>query len=269
MKTKPELACAYVLGELDDAEQRAVEQQAAVDPELHALIDDYGAGAQAALTDLPARKPSSAVLAQIERRLDRPTASAPISHPTRLHWAALGAMAALVVAGIGLGTFAWLHHGQRPVVVLAELSADRTDLKQLRMEPGSQTAAAADRTDARFIGLASLAERLWDTSRHSPAQTGGYAVFDPSTQQGFVAVRHVTPTRSGKRYHLWVVDGKSGALRDAGELPLEAANHGLFFFSLPEAPPERGTMPGFFITLEDGATPRAPAGPVVLGHRPF
>jgi hypothetical protein len=128
--------------------------------------------------------------------------------------------------------------------------------------------------DARFIQLASLAEQFWDKPGDLPvASTAGgldgrgYALFDPTTNQGFIAIQQLPVAAPGKTYQLWISDRASGQVREAGTLPLAGAQRGLYFFSLPAAAQTPVSRPDFFVTAEDGVASSAgqPHGPVVLG----
>ncbi|MFZ1055831.1 MAG: anti-sigma factor, partial [Opitutaceae bacterium] len=107
----------------------------------------------------------------------------------------------------------------------------------------------------------------------SSGQAGhGYALFDPASHQGFIAIQQLPAVEEGKRYHLWILDTVSGKVRDAGVLPLAGSSTGLYSFSVT---PDLVTKPDhmdFFVTAEDTARSGAnlPSGKVVLGDRtPF
>jgi len=261
---KHDLAQAYVLGELSGAAAAEVESQAARDPELRQAIRELEDGVAASVRALPKQRVPGGCERAIEASIDQPTpvsaATAKSPHPIR--WAVLGGIAALLVAGVSIGGYEWLRSRNESAVFVAELGVGRVQVRPL------QLATPANNRDARFIQLASLAERLWD----NPAQSGdsgldgGYAVFDPATSQGFIAVREVPALRQQQRYHLWYVDRETGRLHDAGPLPLAQATRGMFFFSLPGADASRSAQPDFFLTIEDAsATADGPPGRVVLG----
>src|SRR5262249_11824102 len=105
----------------------------------------------------------------------------------------------------------------------------------------------------------------------APADNRGYALFDPASQQGFIAIEQLPALPHNQQYHLWVMDEKSGQIRDAGILPLAGLNRGLYSFALDpiEAPARDRARPNFFITVEGAAVPPAaakPSGKVVLGR---
>jgi Anti-sigma-K factor rskA len=129
--------------------------------------------------------------------------------------------------------------------------------------------------DASFIQLASLAEKYWEKPqdlpvRAAPARPGGrgYALFDPGSSQGFIAVRQLPAVEVGKQYRLWLVDTATGRVRSAGVLPSGAPDSGLYFFSVAPGGAKADGL-DFFVTAEDasGPDPAQPHGKVVLGDR--
>ena len=176
----------------------------------------------------------------------------------------------------GLGTLAiqsLRHSSAQPVFVVVGLDPHRNTFAEL-----PTSGPAAKDPDARFIELASTAENLWRNPEARPLPTAagaadnhGYAVFDPGSQQGFIAIEQLPALAENQRYHLWVVDPANGAIRDAGVLPLAGLNRGLYSFALApgEAAKKSDARPNFFITVEEAtseapATPK-PRGKVVLG----
>lgn len=262
--TKHDLALSYVLGELTDETAAQVELSASNDPELRQAIRELEEGIAAGVRALPERPAPlgyRAIEAQLGRSAEKPAADRS-SHPFR--WAVLGGIAALIVAGLSIGGYEWLRSRNESAIFVAELSAGRVDVRPLRM------ATPANNRDGRFIQLASLAERMWDDPQSEPehGNGGGYAVFDPSTRQGFIAVRKIPALQRQQRYHLWYVDRDRGTLHDAGALPLDRATRGMFFFSVPGTATTQSAEPSFFLTVEDAnATDSGdrPQGKVVLG----
>jgi hypothetical protein len=263
---KHDLALAYVLGELDAATARAVEAQARSDADLRHEIYVLEEGLAARVRALPEHRVPTTAYAALERRLGAATAVPTAAQ--RVHafrWALLGGLAALLCVGLGVGGYAWWSGRNQPVVFLAELASGQTRVRPIALVRSGKTG------DARFIALASLAEKLWAEpvqSGSSDAAGGGYAVFDPTTNTGFIAVREVPRLPGVQRYHLWFRDRDTGTVHDAGALPLERATRGLFFFSLPEEQETRSRQPSFFLTVEDVTEPASgarPLGRVVLG----
>lgn len=272
-----ELASLYVLDELTPTERTAFEARLLQDPALAALVRELESALAARIRALPPCEPSPDVLARLETQLDRrgAAAGAEAGHAAGWRWAVLGGMAALLLAGVGVGLFRHafpnVAGGGRPVVIIAALGSSRSASTELTLGRGPTG------TDARFIQLASLAQRFWDHPDALPVKvvaapggSRGYAVFDPGTEQGYIAVRDVPVPAPGRRYHLWIADTASGRARDLGALPLATGTGGMYFFSatdLSERNPRRLT---FFITTEPTtASPRAlPRGSVVLGENP-
>ena len=135
--------------------------------------------------------------------------------------------------------------------------------------------SAALSKDARFIELASLAERYWQAPDLLPFKSAqgarpgsGYALYDPASSQGFIGVRRLPEARGAKRYHLWIVDSRTGEVREAGMIPVGKSAEGLYFFSVPAPAGSPASTLGFFVTEEDagGAAPASPHGRVVLGN---
>lgn len=273
-----ELATAYVLDELEPAARAEFEARLAHDAELTALVRDLEHALAARVGALPPQRPRATLLREIEARIGGPLAERRGLAPRHAFgWGLLGGLAAVVLVGVGFTVFQSLHRTatpehQRPTIVVVGLGSGRTSSARVPLN------TTASNPDARFILLASLAEQYWEKPEKlpvaitpSPRSGRGYAVFDPGTNQGFLAVQHVPLLRAGQRYHLWLVDTATGSVRDAGVLPLDASTRGLFSFSLPGAPEKSGAQTGFFITVEnsDFGAAAVPHGQVVLGKKPI
>ena len=286
-----ELASLYVLDQLDPSVRASFEARLREDKNLAALVQQLETALAARIHALPRREPPADLISRIEARIDAlpeqnvgieshpvksaSRATASTSFPRRYFapWAVLGGIAALVLIGIGaVGSWALRSAASdsRPIVIIAGLDSQRSTLAELPFPAASST------SEARFIQLASLAEQFWDRPEKLPVKfssTNGraYAVFDPASNQGFIAVQALAPVPTGARYHLWLLDTGSGQLHDAGVLPPNASTRGLFFFSVPDASRPHDNQVTFFITEErtaDGQT-STPRGPVVLGSRPI
>ncbi len=272
-----ELACLYVLDQLDPGERAAFESRLQHDPELVALVRDLESTVGAQVQALPQRVPPARLLAAIEARVDQASRRVAPA-PGRSHafaWAMLGGAAAVILLGLGLFLFrTWGHsagsEGGRPVVIVASLEAGRSTLVWLPLKSEPTTA------DARFIQLARLAEQYWNRPEKLPAKLSaaaetarGYAVFDPDSDQGFVAVRQLPSPPPNQRYHFWVIDTATGETRDAGVLPLEASTRGMFFFSVPNVPRSNPRQLDFYLTIDSATENDAArtAGRVVLGQK--
>jgi hypothetical protein len=132
----------------------------------------------------------------------------------------------------------------------------------------------AANADARYAQLAAIAEKFWDDPARLPTERSGtaargYAVFDPESRQGFIAVRQLPQQAHQQRYHLWVVDTATGRATEAGVIPAAASDGGLYSFSLAPDAPAKARQLDVFITAEDAsfAQPAQPSNRVVLGGK--
>ena len=271
-----EQACLYVLDQLDAGERAAFAARLPHDAELAALVHDLESALARRIHDLPRHEPPASLLAQIEARLDQlpaPVAQSRV-RPAAAPWAAIARWGIAAVIAISLGTIA-LQLLRRdsvtvgsPVVIFVGLDSHQSAFTELPLPQGPQDA------DARFIQLASLAEKFWaqpeklPVNLPTPGQSGrGFALFDPVSHQGYIAIRQLPVIAPGQSYHLWILDTGSGQTREAGVLPLTATTSGLYFFTVPSAGEAKAGRPGFFVTVEDTAEPAStkPRGKVVLG----
>jgi anti-sigma-K factor RskA len=287
---REELASLYVLDRLAPDERTAFEAHMLQDPGLLSLVRDFEAALAARVNALPTAEAPPRVLQAIEEQIDRSPSLviAPQARraeavdvvarfekpPARfaLRWAAIGAVAALIMAGLLYFLANRLRPSPSVGATIVVVALDNRDSRRAEMP----LRAASTNPDARFIQLASLAERFWerpDALPVKPAVAGGrgYAVFDPATEQGFIAVQHIPPLQAAQRYHLWAIDRASRQVRDAGVLPLTGASGGLFFFSMHNVEPGSDRTANFFVTVEDegAGAPATPRGKVVLGRNPI
>jgi hypothetical protein len=270
-----ELACLFILDRLDAQERAAFEARLTDDRDLADLVRELESSLSRHIHDLPRHEPPAGMLADIEARIDALSAARRPA-PTALPWASIARWGIAAVIALGIGTIAVQSlrrapaEAARPFMIVVGLDSNRSTLAELPMQGRAQDA------DARFIQLASLAERFWEKPGDMPAKiepTGqgglGYALFDPGSNQGFIAIRQLPSLDKGERYHLWLLDTASGLVREAGTLPATDSSRGLFFFSVA---PAAGAKPGrldFFVTAEDSSAPDSghPRGKIVLGDR--
>lgn len=283
-----EIACLYVLDQLDARDRAAFEASLLESPELAAVVTALESTLERGIRALPQHTPSPSVLSKIDDCIDRLPAK---QIPPTDGWAAKlfakrptpgspglplvrWGLAALLVAGMGTIAVEQMWHAHtlaaRPYAIIVGLDSRRSTLGEMPLPRRPEDA------DARFVQLASLAARFWEKPADLPAKLRsagvgghGYALFDPESSQGFIAVRQLPAIGSGKRYHLWMLNTASGQTREAGVLPLGGSNSGLYFFS---ASPVFKVVPGcldFFVTTEDATAPGStgPSGKVVLGDR--
>ncbi len=277
MKASPEEpAGLYVLDQLDRDERAAFEARLLREPELAALTGRLESGLARGIRSLPPREPPAGTLAQIEARIGAPSAAtaapapaAPPDHTARRMVIARWGLAAMIALSlVTLAVQSLRRPPAQPVVVLVGLYADRNTFTELPLR------GPARDPDARFIQLATLAEDYWGRpgalpAGPQPAAGGnrGYALFDPGSRQGFIAIERLPVVAENQRYHLWILD--PAGVRDAGILPLAGMNRGLYSFTLGPGDGPKSDRPNFFITVEDNGPagqPAQPRGKVVLGQ---
>lgn len=285
-----ELATLYVLDQLTAAERTAFEARLLREPALAALVRELETTLARSIHALPPTPPPADLLARIETRIENsadlapaaPHADAPDSAARarsrtfnfRFPAGAAGlfrwGLAAVIAVSLATIAVQSLRRPSSPLVVVVGLDAHGSTVAELPFQPSARD------PDARFIQLASLAEQFWASPDQLPLKrpaasvaNRGYALFDPASQQGFIAIEQLPALAPAQRYHLWTVDTASGTVRDAGVLPLTANTRGLYSFSLADsADGKRGELK-LFVTVEDVASPAQPRGKVVLGGAPL
>ncbi len=271
-----ELATLYVLDQLDDGERVAFEARLAHEPGLAELVRNLESGFACGVRALPPREPPAGTLERIEGRIDALRTQASVSEPATpvIRWAVfarwgLAAMIALSLAALAVQSLR--HTTAHPVIVFVGLDANRNSFAELPLRE------TARNPDARFIQLATLAENFWANPSGQPIKphpasgdNRGYALFDPGSQQGFIAIEQLPRVAKNQCYHLWILDPSTAGVRDAGILPLAGLSSGLYSFTLTSSDGPRSDRPNFFVTLEENgaASPAAqPRGKVVLGRQ--
>lgn len=274
-----DLASLYVLDQLSAAERLDFEARLLRDPALAALVRDLEAGLARGVRALPPAEPPAALLGLIEDRIDAlaaragPAPARRAGPPRWLAFARWGVAALIAVSLATLAVQSLRPAADRPVLVLVGLGADRSTVTELPLR------GAATDGDARFMQLAALAEDYWKKPGtrpiRLPAAAGdsrGYALFDPGSMHGFIAIEQLPAIAAGQSYHLWLVDPASGQVHDAGILPLTGTTRGLYTFALGPADRAESVRPVFFVTVEDVdaiTRPAKPRGRVVLGSKPI
>lgn len=271
-----EQACLYALDRLGPGERASFEAQLARDPGLAALVQEYEAAVARAILTLPRSTPPESLLARIEARIDRRVRPPGPARRTMADfpWSRVAkwSLAAVIATSLGILALRLPPRPTGPVVVLAILEADRTRYSEVPLRNAGGDA------DARFVQLASLAESLWEQNRvarsgqSQPPVDRSFALYDPGSLQGFIAVRELPAVSGNQRYIVWLSDRTTGGVWYAGMLPQGGPDSGLFCFLLePKAAPQT-KRPGIFITLEerDSATAAPkPRGRIVLGTKPI
>lgn len=273
-----ELACLYVLDQLDAPERAAFEIRLLNDPALAAFVRELEATLSAGIHALPRSNPPSSILERVEARISESiTTTKPATRARRtgtvtwVSFARWGIAAAIALSLTTLAVQSLRQSSASPMIVFVGLDSNRNTFVELPLQ-----SPAAD-PDARFIQLASLAEKLWEKPGDLPVQSNltltggrGYALIDPRSLQGFIAVEQLPPIAVNQQYHLWVLDPESGQIRDAGALPLSGSSSGLYSFMLGSTDDPQSTRPNIFITVEEvgeQSLPAQPQGKVVLGNR--
>ena len=274
-ETLEEVACLYVLDQLDPAARSEVDARLLHDPELAELVRELQgvvANAVRAVAQTPA--PPEQLLkieAQIDAAGKAGRGKRSQSGPTTVRWITFARWGIAALIAVSLSTLA-IQSLRRPkltpMIVFVSLDSNRNTFVEFPLE------VEATDADARFVQLASMAETFWRAPSQLPRGTNqipdgrrGYVLFDPSTRQGFIAVDQLPPLAETQRYHLWLLDPQSGTIRDAGSLPLWGGG-GLFSFTAQTAQSHLVARPQIFITIEDVRDTPAPAQPhgqVVLG----
>jgi hypothetical protein len=270
-----ELACLYVIDRLDARERTAFEARLPHDPELEALVGELESALARRIRALPRHEPPAGLLSRIEARIGRLPAGGAPARPRAVAplWVSIARWAIAAVIAVSVGTIALnLRRANgaagRPFVIIVGLDSSQSTLAELPLQQPPQNA------DARFIQLASLARQFWEKPGDLPVKMAAgsgraYALFDPASNQGFIAIRQLPAIEQGKRYQLWLLDTGSGRIREAGSLPATDSARGLYFFSVAPAAGVNPESLDFFVTSEDAAAPESsqPKGKVVLGDR--
>ena len=285
-----ELASLYMLDQLDAGERAAFEARLLREPELSTVIRALEAGLACGIHALTPREPPTALLDRIEQQLDALPGQGPgwKPHPisrsrnqpaaprrrTRTVWAGWGIAAIITLSLATLAVQSIRRPSTQPVFVLIGMDANRNTFTKL-----PQSGASPQDADARFIQLASLAENFLKypnaapiPTTSTPGENRGYALFDPGSQQGFIAIEHLPPLTENQRYHLWIITASTDRVRDAGILPTTGLNRSLCSFVLEPTEGTKPEHPNFFITVEENGNARElaePRGKVVLGNRSF
>ncbi len=270
-----ELASLYVLDQLNPADRADFEARLLREPGLAALVHDLEAGLEGGVRALPPHEPPAGALDRIEGRIDALRALAAIADSPRrpVRWATFARWGLAAVIAVSLATLAVQSlrpTTARPMIVVVGLDPDRSTFSELPLHAPAQDA------DARFIQLASLAETYWAKPGDRPLKpvaasgaSSGYALLDPGSRQGFIAIEQLPVVAEGQRYHLWVRDPSTTRIHDAGVLPLGGMSRGLYSFALGSDDSPMPDRPDLFVTVEDqgaAAQPSQPRGKVVLGQ---
>lgn len=278
-----ELVAQYVLDQLEPRERTLFEARLEREPALVALVREYESALAESVRALPRREAPAQLFSRIEERIEEERMPTIAPSPARTpavrraalviafpwgKWAGWGLAAVIAVSLATLAIQGVLHRNQPPVIMVVGLGSQQNTFAELPFN------AEGNDSDARFIQLASLAENFWKDPKALPLPANGstgrgsYALFDPASRQGFIAVRQLPVPADNRRYHLWMIDPATGAPVDAGVIPVAGGNGGFHSFQVRQTSEGRNERPRFFITIEDAAADEAqPKGEVVLGQR--
>ncbi|MCF3648141.1 anti-sigma factor domain-containing protein [Synoicihabitans lomoniglobus] len=271
-----EQATLYVLDGLDPGEHAAFEAQLLQSPELAALVRELESALDREIRLLPQHPPAADLLTRIESRLDRPDDPTPVGESARSSiWIAFArwSIAAVIAVSTAILAVQSLRRSDATtepnMVLIVGLNAEGSTLTRMPMPVASNDEGGG------FIQLASFAENLWNNPTILPdASTvanaaNGYALFDPASNQGFIAIRNLPEPAPGQLYHMWIIDTASGHVVQAGVLPATQATSGLYSFAVAASGNTPPPQLNFFVTSESASSSRftAPSGKVVLGSK--
>ncbi len=296
-----ELASLHALDLLEGAELAAFETQLASDPQLQALVRELREAAAMLALTAPAAVPDAAlkarVLQQIGQAQPRETGRntiLPFRLPTLIPWAAAAGFA-LVAAWLGQDLLATREEAanQRTEARLAQLvlrdtanrlEAERIVLNQQMDNSGRQladtqrqlatTASEAAAANQRVAALNQQLKAEGDLAQfkistlssmlgNSP-QAVAVAVWNPSRQEGLLAVEKLPALAQNQDYQLWVVDPKYQNPVNGGVFTVDANGVARVQF---KADQPISAINAFAVTLErKGGVPKAEGPFVLLSH---
>ena len=269
-----DLCAGYVLGVLDDAEQRVLEQHLAEGcPDCEAELERLGEGVVLLAASAPPIAPPARLaprVLELVRREGRaggrearagdgtaPSGGRVIPMPVRRRsstatWGWAAAAAVLAVTSV----FAW----RRATTLGDELAAARTALKDSQHQLADQQQRLAD--ERRWSALLDSGNaRVVDMSL-TPAGHGlrARAIYDPQVRRAVIVFSNFTPP-AGSDYQLWALrDGKPASL---GLIRADASGRAIV--RLPDTG-DPASLGAFAVSLEKagGSSSETPEGPVVM-----
>ncbi|MCB1123592.1 MAG: hypothetical protein KJT03_18715, partial [Verrucomicrobiae bacterium] len=259
-----ELASLYVLDELTPKDRREFEKRLESEPKLLALVRELESALEDRIRSLPQKQAPHDMFARIKKRIEAEPATQASSPVITMRWstfAGLG-MAAALLLGVGLTLLFTSKDGsnlaspQHPVVLIVGMESNSSSLEVV---PASLPADELE----NFMKLAGMAESYWTHPEQLPGKMNvsplantlgsGYAVYDPRSKHGFIAIQNLPEREEGKNYFLWLRDVGSKVLECAGSIPLDENNQGLYFFELDDNSSISSNRVAFFITEEPEA----------------
>jgi hypothetical protein len=274
-----ELASLYVLDKLTPDECCSFEERLETDTELVLLLRELESAVEDQVRELPQYQAPGGLFSKIQSQVQTyqsvvdPKPFITISWATFAGWG----MAAALLLGVGLTLLVTTRdesvpggfNGQ-PVLLIVGMNSDSSAFKTI------PTVIPEDEFE-NFVQLTAMAENFWDHPEQLPTtinkspltntRGSGYAVFDPQSKHGFIAIQNLPKQEKGKNYFLWLKDPQANVLECAGILPILEKNEGLYFFELDDNSPISSARVAFFVTEENTAEPKLshPEGALVLG----
>jgi len=273
-----ELASLYVLDELNAEERRAFDVRLDSDTGLLLMVRELEIALEDQIRNLPQQPAPEQLFEQIKRQI---TPVTPVTAPTRsvitISWASFAGwgMAAALILGVGLTLLVTSREStvvvpnHQAVVLVVSMDSDSAFVEAV------PAIMAVDELE-NFVQLAEMAETYWEHPEQLPGSVqsplantlgSGYAVFDPQSKRGFIAIQNLTLHEKGKNYFLWLRDSGSNVLECAGIIPMQGKDQGLYFFELEEQSTISSNHVAFFITEEEASDTllSQPKGELVLG----
>lgn len=260
-----ELAAAYALGSLDEAERRKFEALlAAGDPELEAAVAEFSEGVVALARSAPEARPSAALRSRVlaAARAERPAGASatrsaddgrrvlelPVRRaPAFWNWMPLAAAAALAI----VTAITWMSSN----TLRTQLAATQGDLERLKhqLEVERGWVAVLNAPGAQVVSLGATPS--------GDSTLVGRATYDPATQRAVLVFDHLSAPQ-GREYELWAI--RPGGPASLGVIKTDASGHAVLRLSDVGDP---ASLAAFAVSLEPAGgspTPNAPTGPVVM-----
>ena len=272
-----ELASLYVLDELNPEERAAFEQRLETDTDLLTLVRELEVAMEDQVRNLPQAAAPDHLFDAIQQKISPVTADAPSKAVITIPWSTFTGwgMAAALLLGVGLTLLLTNRDseltmpGSQPVVLLVGMDSQSAFVEAVPSQ------MPADELE-NFVQLAQMAETFWKHPEQLPervqsplanTKSSGYAVYDPQSKHGFIAIQKLPIQEDGKNYFLWLKDVGSNVLECAGIIPMQDREQGLYFFELDDNSILSSNKVAFFITEEASteAELEKPSGELVLG----
>jgi anti-sigma-K factor RskA len=195
------LLAGYVLGDLSPAEMQQVNHYLEQHPDMQTEVQRLQTTLAILPLSLPDKPPADRLrtnlLAATEARLKPPV------RRSRRRWGpiASGAIAAAVIAGLGIGNYR----------LQTDLTVAQQEITNLRQ--AQQTAATMQADMARYRQTIALLEqphnRLLTLQGMTDKTASGSLVIAPQQKAAVLTLQNLTPPKAGMVYRLWaMVDGQ-------------------------------------------------------------